>query len=226
MSILDFLFDDPAKQTLPSPDQAFPGRAEPMPIPDLHAVLGTPLAGPLPDGAARPSSRWAASGAPRSRSGRRPASSRPRSATRAASRRTRPTRRCAPAGPATPRPCSSCSTRRRSPTSELLRIFWENHDPTQGMRQGNDVGTQYRSAIYSSTRRSGRPPRRRATPTRPPSRGRLRRRSRPRSVDAPPFYFAEEYHQQYLRQGPGRLLPGPRHRRRCPIGLPVKPPET
>ena len=79
------------------------------------------------------------------------ASTRPPSATRAASRRTRRTRRCAAAAPATPRSCSSSSTRRQTSYEALLRIFWESHDPTQGMRQGNDVGTQYRSAIYWTT---------------------------------------------------------------------------
>ena len=67
---------------------------------------------------------------------------------------------------ATPRSCSSSSTRSAPATSAMLRVFWENHDPTQGMRQGNDVGTQYRSGIYYvRPRRSARRPRRRATRT-------------------------------------------------------------
>ena len=74
-----------------------------------------------------------------------------RRATRAASRRTRATRRSAPPAPVTPRSCSRSSTRTVTSYEAMLRLFWEGHDPTQGMRQGNDVGTQYRSGLYWTT---------------------------------------------------------------------------
>jgi peptide-methionine (S)-S-oxide reductase len=86
---------------------------------------------------------------------------------------------------------------------QLLKTFWEAHDPTQGMRQGNDVGTQYRSAIYTTT----------------PEQRQLAESSRDafaqslkaagygppttEIADAPPFYYAEDYHQQYLAKNPG-----------------------
>ncbi len=85
----------------------------------------------------------------------------------------------------------------------LLRIFWESHDPTQGMRQGNDVGTQYRSGIYVYT-----PEQRRLAEA---SRDAYQRvlakagygRITTEIVDAPEFHDAEEYHQQYLAKNPG-----------------------
>ncbi len=85
---------------------------------------------------------------------------------------------------------------------DLLRVFWENHDPTQGMRQGNDVGTQYRSAIYTTT------------PTQAVAAEASKERYEARLMEAGraaitteiaeagPFYFAEEYHQQYLAKNP------------------------
>jgi peptide-methionine (S)-S-oxide reductase len=84
----------------------------------------------------------------------------------------------------------------------LLKLFWESHDPTQGMRQGNDVGTQYRSAIYTYT-----PEQRRAAEA---SRERFQQQLNAAGygaisteiADAPPFYFAEDYHQQYLAKNP------------------------
>ncbi len=86
---------------------------------------------------------------------------------------------------------------------ELLRLFWESHDPTQGMRQGNDVGTQYRSAIYTTTEEQlnaalrSKEAYERALKER--GMGPITTEIRP----APPFYFAEEYHQQYLAKNPG-----------------------
>jgi peptide-methionine (S)-S-oxide reductase len=85
---------------------------------------------------------------------------------------------------------------------ELLRVFWENHDPTQGMRQGNDVGSQYRSAIYVFSPEQ----RRAAERTRDAYQASLAEHGYPSITteirDAPPFYYAEEYHQQYLAKNP------------------------
>jgi peptide-methionine (S)-S-oxide reductase len=85
---------------------------------------------------------------------------------------------------------------------EILRVFWENHDPTQGMRQGNDVGTQYRSAIYWTTERQ----RELAEASRAQYSERLRAAGYPavttEIAEAGPFYYAEDYHQQYLAKNP------------------------
>jgi peptide-methionine (S)-S-oxide reductase len=90
---------------------------------------------------------------------------------------------------------------------DLLKVFWESHDPTQGMRQGNDVGTQYRSAIFTlndEQRRSAEESKRtfqRALSS--AHRGTITTEIR----DAPPFYYAEDYHQQYLGKNPGGYCP-------------------
>jgi peptide-methionine (S)-S-oxide reductase len=85
---------------------------------------------------------------------------------------------------------------------ELLKTFWEAHDPTQGMRQGNDVGTQYRSGIYVSSGAQ----RRAAESAKATYDKALRVKGygpiTTEIVDAPPFYFAEDYHQQYLAKNP------------------------
>ena len=85
---------------------------------------------------------------------------------------------------------------------EMLKIFWENHDPTQGMRQGNDVGTQYRSAIYVTSDAQGQA----ALRTAEAYEGELLRNGYSRVTTeirkAPEFYYAEEYHQQYLHKNP------------------------
>jgi len=82
-------------------------------------------------------------------------------------------------------------------------VFWENHDPTQGMRQGNDVGTQYRSAIYAydDGQKAA------AIASGDAYQARLRQEGydaiTTEIADAPPFYYAEDYHQQYLAKNPG-----------------------
>jgi peptide-methionine (S)-S-oxide reductase len=89
------------------------------------------------------------------------------------------------------------------PFERLLRVFWENHDPTQGNRQGNDVGTQYRSAIYTTTEAQ----KKAALASRETYQSALARAGRGMPItteirDAAPFYFAEDYHQQYCAKNP------------------------
>jgi len=85
---------------------------------------------------------------------------------------------------------------------ELLRVFWESHDPTQGMRQGNDTGTQYRSAIYvtDAAQRAAAEESRRLYQARLSAAGKGTITTE--ILDAPEFYYAEDYHQQYLAKNP------------------------
>jgi peptide-methionine (S)-S-oxide reductase len=105
--------------------------------------------------------------------------------------------------------------------TEMLKLFWENHDPTQGMRQGNDVGTQYRSAIYWDTDEH----RELAEASREIFNERLRAQGYPEITteiaQAGPFYYAEEYHQQYLDKHPMGYCGLGGTGVRCPIGLNV-----
>jgi peptide-methionine (S)-S-oxide reductase len=105
---------------------------------------------------------------------------------------------------------------------ELLRVFWENHDPTQGMRQGNDVGTQYRSAIYTE----GEDQRRAAEASREMYQRELQRSGygpiTTEIADAPPFYYAEDYHQQYLAKNPQGYCGIGGTGVSCPVGLGAK----
>jgi peptide-methionine (S)-S-oxide reductase len=101
---------------------------------------------------------------------------------------------------------------------DLLKVFWESHDPTQGMRQGNDVGTQYRSAIYTfdeEQRQSAQDSKRRFQQALTAAhRGTITTEIR----EAPPFFYAEDYHQQYLAKNPGGYCPN----HSC--GIPYKSP--
>ena len=219
MGILDFLFADPAKSTLPSPADALPGRPEPMPVADRHTVLGTPLAGPLPTGTelaifglgcfwGAEKTFWQTPGVISTAVGY--------------------------AGGYTPNPTYQevCSGRTGHAEvvrvvfdpavvsySDLLRTFWEHHDPTQGMRQGNDQGTQYRSAIHvlSADQRAA------AEASRDAYQAVLAKAGfgtiTTEIVDAPAFYYAEDYHQQYLDKNPDGYCPDHGTGVACPAGL-------
>ncbi|GAC1442334.1 MAG: peptide-methionine (S)-S-oxide reductase MsrA [Mycobacteriales bacterium] len=104
---------------------------------------------------------------------------------------------------------------------QILKAFWENHDPTQGMRQGNDMGTQYRSAIYASTDDQLAE----ATASRELYQGALDRAGRgaitTEILPAPEFYPAEEYHQQYLHKVPNGYCTHGFNGVTCPVGLGV-----
>lgn len=103
-----------------------------------------------------------------------------------------------------------------------LKVFWENHDPTQGFRQGNDVGTQYRSGIYTHDDEQARA----AERSRQMYQSRLTEaglgRITTEILPAPEFYFAEEYHQQYLAKNPGGYCGHGGTGVSCPIGLAVQ----
>ena len=111
---------------------------------------------------------------------------------------------------------------RRIGYEELLRLFWENHDPTQGMRQGNDRGTQYRSMIltHSDDQRVA------AESSREAYQAELSRAGfgaiTTEIVDAPTYYFAEDYHQQYLAKNPDGYCPDHSTGVACPVGLGVR----
>ncbi len=102
---------------------------------------------------------------------------------------------------------------------DLLKVFWESHDPTQGMRQGNDVGTQYRSGIYTH----GEAQRKAAEASRAAYQERLTAAGHGRITteiaDAPPFYYAEDYHQQYLDKNPDGYCGLGGTGVACPVGL-------
>jgi peptide-methionine (S)-S-oxide reductase len=102
---------------------------------------------------------------------------------------------------------------------DLLKVFWENHDPTQGMRQGNDVGTQYRSGIYYY----GDDQRRAAEASRGMFEAELKKAGlggiTTEILPAPEFYYAEDYHQQYLAKNPGGYCGLGGTGVTCPVGV-------
>jgi peptide-methionine (S)-S-oxide reductase len=200
-------FVDPRKMRLPSANDVLPGRAEEMPVPARHAVLDAPLRPPYPDG-----TEIAEFGMGCFWGAERLFWTRPGVVSTAVGY----------AGGFTPNPtyeevCSGLTGHieivrvvfdpRRISYEELLRVFWEEHDPTQGYRQGGDRGTQYRSAILTR----GDAQQRTAEASRAAYQVRLAEAGlgtitteiRPASD----FYFAEDYHQQYLHKIPNGYCP-------------------
>jgi peptide-methionine (S)-S-oxide reductase len=197
------MFSLSRKTEMPTPDQALPGRSEPMPVPARHFVLDAPLAPPFPAGLQQAlfgmGCFWGAE---------RRFWQLPGVATTAVGY----------AGGYTPNPSYDevCTGRtghnevvlvvfdpQQLSYAELLQVFWEAHDPTQGMRQGNDVGTQYRSGVYvfDAAQRAA------AERSRDRYQAALSAAGRGRItteiLDAPTFYYAEAFHQQYLAKNPG-----------------------
>ena len=193
--------------SIPSPADALPGRSEPLPVPDRHYVNGAPLRGPWPDGTrtaifalgcfwGAEKDFWETPGVISTAVGY--------------------------AGGSTPNANypEVCTGRtghaeavlvaydpKRISYEELLRIFWENHDPTQGNRQGNDVGTQYRSAIWATDDEQLAA----ATASRAMFQKQLSASGYGEITTeigtAPQFYYAEDYHQQYLAKNPNGYCP-------------------
>ncbi|HWD10792.1 MAG TPA: peptide-methionine (S)-S-oxide reductase MsrA [Solirubrobacteraceae bacterium] len=222
-------FFSPAKASIPDPASALPGREEAMPVPTRHEVLGTPLKGPFPPGVQSAvfgmgcfwgAERifWQADGVYTTAVGY--------------------------AGGSTPNPTyeEACSGRTghaevvlvafdtaATGYEEMLRLFWEGHDPTQGMRQGNDVGTQYRSLIMY-----GDDAQRAAAEASLESYQRMLAAAGHGTIStqlleldaAHPSYYAEDYHQQYLAKNPGGYCGLGGTGVACPIGLGAPAPST
>jgi len=212
------LFD--RKTRMPAAEDALPGRPErPFAVPARHFVLDAPLEPPFPEGfqcamfgmgcfwgAER--KFWQADGVYTTAVGY--------------------------AGGFTPNPTYEevCSGRTghnevvfvvfdpaKTSYDEMLRVFWENHDPTQGMRQGNDVGTQYRSGIYTFDAAQAEA----AEASRVMFQEQLQKSGygdiTTEVVDAPTFFYAEDYHQQYLAKNPNGYCGLGGTGVSCPIGL-------
>jgi peptide-methionine (S)-S-oxide reductase len=216
-----FLFNRD-KMSMPSPESALPGRATEMRVPERHFVNGASLRPPYPDGSqiamfgagcfwGVEKTFWNVPGVISTSVGY--------------------------AGGYTPNPTYEevCSGKTghaevvrvvfdpaKVSYDELLKHFWEEHDPTQGMRQGNDSGTQYRSAIYTY----GADQKRAAEASRDAYQRELGKAGYGKIttdiVAAPEFYFAEDYHQQYLAKNPFGYCPDHSTGVSCPVGLGVK----
>ena len=216
------LFGLGKKAEMPDPQKALPGRDTPMPVPDKHFVNGNPLQPPYPDnmalalfglgcfwGAER--KFWQQEGVYSTSVGY------------AAGYTPNPTYR---------EVCSGMTGHNEvvqvvyDPAvisyGDLLKVFWESHNPTQGMRQGNDVGTQYRSGIYtySDEQKAMAETSKQAYQEQLDAAGYGKITTE--ILEAPEYYFAEDYHQQYLAKNPGGYCGLGGTGVACPAGLAVQ----
>ena len=207
------------KTRMPSADEALKGRAEKMDVPAKHHVLDAPIEGPYPAGLQKAmfglGCFWGAE-------------------KKFWSLRGVYTTAVGYAGGHTKNPtyrevCTGATNHaevvlvvfdpKKIRYDELLKIFWENHDPTQGMRQGNDVGTQYRSGIYYANDEQ----RRAAEASRDAYQKQLSaagyQKITTEIIPAPEFYYAEDYHQQYLAKNPDGYCGLGGTGVSCPVGV-------
>jgi peptide-methionine (S)-S-oxide reductase len=205
--------------TIPSKTEALPGRAERMPVPDAHFVNKHPIAPPFPDGLERAifgmgcfwgaeKKFWTLPGVYSTAVGY--------------------------AGGPTPNPtyrevCTGMTGHNEvvlvvfDPKivsyDDLLKVFWENHDPTQGMRQGNDAGTQYRSGIYTDNAQQQRAAEASRAAFQPQLTAAGYGPITTEIVPAPEFFYAEDYHQQYLAKNPDNYCGLNNTNVSCPVGV-------
>ena len=214
MSLLDRF-----KPGMIDPERALPGRDQAMPVPERHAVLGNSLTPPFPEGFEQAVFGMGCFWGPERMFWQTPGVW---------------TTAVGYAGGFTPNPtyqevCSGSTGHTEAvlvvydPAQvsymDLLKIFWEGHDPTQGMRQGNDMGSQYRSGIYYTS------PEQQAAAEQ--SRAMYQERLSASGygeitteiAEARPFYYAEDYHQQYLEKNPGGYCGGGGTGVSCPVGV-------
>jgi peptide-methionine (S)-S-oxide reductase len=198
---------------------ALPGRSEKLPVPDQHIVLGTPLVPPFPDGMQTAVFAMGCFWGEERKFWQEPGVY---------------TTAVGYAGGFTPNPtysevCSGSTGHTEAVLvvfdpkvtsyERLLQVFWEGHDPTQGMRQGNDLGTQYRSGLYwiNDEQKTA------AIASRDQYAQRLKQAGHGEITtelrEAPEFFYAEDYHQQYLAKNPGGYCGIGGTGVSCPIGL-------
>ena len=213
------LFGLGKKLTVPTPQEALPGRKESMPVPEKHHVNGNPLKPPFPEGMEKvvfgmgcfwgaERKFWQLDGVYTTAVGY--------------------------AAGSTPNPtykevCSGMTGHnevvlvvydpKKVSYEQLLKTFWESHNPTQGMRQGNDSGTQYRSGIYTYSQEQ----KKLAEASKDSYQQALKEAGygdiTTEILDAPEFYYAEDYHQQYLAKNPNGYCGLGGTNVSCPVGV-------